>query len=78
MCIRDRVSALTVNDNEVYLNAMPAAQVGETAVASWVPSTAYYTLENSLTTGAPGDPVKPGVDRSPGGMTVRILSLIHI
>ncbi len=33
------VSALSVNDNEVYLNAMPAAQVGETAVASWLPAT---------------------------------------
>ena len=61
------VSALTVNDNEVYLSAMPAAQVGEPAVASWVPSTAYYTLQNSLTTAPPGDPGKPGIERSPGG-----------
>jgi D-alanyl-D-alanine carboxypeptidase/D-alanyl-D-alanine-endopeptidase (penicillin-binding protein 4) len=66
------VSALSVNDNEVYLNAMPAAQVGETAVASWLPGTAYYTLENSLTTAPPGDPGKPGIERPPGGMTVRI------
>jgi serine-type D-Ala-D-Ala carboxypeptidase/endopeptidase (penicillin-binding protein 4) len=66
------VSALSVNDNEVYLNAMPAAQVGATAVASWVPSTAYYALVNSLATSSPGDPVKPGVERLPGGMTVRI------
>ena len=66
------VSALSVNDNEVYLNAMPAAQVGETAVASWLPATAYYTLENSLTTAPPGDPGKPGIERSPGGMTVRL------
>ena len=66
------VSALSVNDNEVYLNAVPAAQVGQPAVASWLPSTAYYTLENSLTTAPPGDPGKPGIERSPGGMTVRI------
>jgi serine-type D-Ala-D-Ala carboxypeptidase/endopeptidase (penicillin-binding protein 4) len=65
-------SALTVNDNEVYLNAVPAAQVGQPAVTSWLPSTAYYTLENSLTTAPPGDPGKPGIERSPGGMTVRI------
>ncbi len=51
---------------------MPAAQVGEPAVASWLPSTAYYTLQNSLTTAPPGDPGKPGIERSPGGMTVRI------
>src|ERR1700677_3675236 len=65
-------SALSVNDNEVYLNAMPATQVGEPAVASWLPATAYYTLDNSLTTAPPGDPGKPGIERPPGGMTVRI------
>ncbi len=66
------VSALSVNDNEVYLNAMPAAQVGGTAVVSWLPPTAYYTLDNSLITSPPGDPGKPGVERSPGSMTVRL------
>jgi D-alanyl-D-alanine carboxypeptidase/D-alanyl-D-alanine-endopeptidase (penicillin-binding protein 4) len=66
------VSALTVNDNEVYLNAMPAGQVGEAAGASWLPATAYYTLDNSLTTSPPGDPGKPGIERSPGGLTVRV------
>ena len=66
------VSALSVNDNEVYLSAMPAAQVGENAVISWVPSTPYYAVENSLATSPAGDPAKPGVDRSPGSMTVRI------
>ena len=65
-------SALSVNDNEVYLNAMPAAQVGQPAVASWLPATAYYTLDNSLTTAPPGDPGKPGIERAPGGMTVRL------
>src|ERR1700677_480189 len=65
-------SALSVNDNEVYLNAMPATQVGKPAVASWLPATAYYTLDNSLTTAPPGDPGKPGIERSPGAMTVRL------
>jgi serine-type D-Ala-D-Ala carboxypeptidase/endopeptidase (penicillin-binding protein 4) len=66
------VSALSVDDNVVYLNAVPAAQVGDTATASWFPSTAYYTLENSLTTSPPGDPGKPGVERLPGGLAVRV------
>jgi serine-type D-Ala-D-Ala carboxypeptidase/endopeptidase (penicillin-binding protein 4) len=70
------VSALTVNDNEVYLNVMPAAQVGEPAVASWLPATAYYDLQNSLTTSPAGDPGKPGVDRAPGSRTVRIFGRI--
>jgi D-alanyl-D-alanine carboxypeptidase/D-alanyl-D-alanine-endopeptidase (penicillin-binding protein 4) len=66
------VSALSVNDNEVYLNAMPAAQAGETAGATWLPATAYYTLENSLTTSLPSDSGKPGIERSPGALTVRL------
>ncbi len=66
------VSALSMNDNVVYLNALPAAQVGDTAVASWFPATAYYTLENSLTTSPPGDPGKPGIERLPGELTVRV------
>ncbi len=66
------VSALSVNDNEVYLNALPAAEAGEAAVATWLPPTAYYTLDNSLTTSSPGDPGKSGIERSPGGLTVRL------
>ena len=66
------VSALSVNDNEVYLSAMPAAQAGQNAVISWTPATPYYAVENSLITSAAGDPSKPGVERSPGSLTVRI------
>jgi serine-type D-Ala-D-Ala carboxypeptidase/endopeptidase (penicillin-binding protein 4) len=66
------VSALTVNDNEVYLNAVPGAQAGQPALASWLPSTVYYSLDNSLLTGPVGDPGKPGVERSPGSMRVRL------
>jgi serine-type D-Ala-D-Ala carboxypeptidase/endopeptidase (penicillin-binding protein 4) len=66
------VSALSVNDNEVYLNAVPAAQAGQPAMVSWLPPTAYYSLDNSLLTSAPGDPVKPGIQRAPGEMTVRL------
>jgi serine-type D-Ala-D-Ala carboxypeptidase/endopeptidase (penicillin-binding protein 4) len=72
------VSALTVNDNEVYLTAMPGAQVGDAAVASWLPATAYYRLDNSLTTGAVGDTGKPGVERAPGSTTVRIFGRIPL
>jgi D-alanyl-D-alanine carboxypeptidase/D-alanyl-D-alanine-endopeptidase (penicillin-binding protein 4) len=66
------VSALSVNDNEVYLNAAPAAQAGEAVAASWMPATHYYTLENTLLTAAAGDPGKPGIERSPGDLTVRL------
>ena len=41
----------------------------------WLPGCrrrAYYAVDNSLTTSPPGDPGKPGVERAPGSMTVRI------
>ena len=66
------ISALSVNDNEVYLSATPAAQAGDNALISWLPATPYYSVENSLTTSPHGDPAKPGVERAPGSMTVRI------
>jgi len=66
------VSALSINDNEVYLNAMPAAQAGAASFASFIPAVAYYKLDNSLLTGSPGDPTKPGVERTPGSLTVRL------
>jgi D-alanyl-D-alanine carboxypeptidase/D-alanyl-D-alanine-endopeptidase (penicillin-binding protein 4) len=66
------VSALTVNDNVVYLNVMPAAAVGDTALASWLPGTSYYALENSLITADPQAVQKPGIDRQPGSLSVRI------
>jgi D-alanyl-D-alanine carboxypeptidase/D-alanyl-D-alanine-endopeptidase (penicillin-binding protein 4) len=66
------VSALTVNDNVVYLNILPAAQVGETSLASWLPGTSYYTLENSLMTAEPQAIQQPGIERQPGSLSVRI------
>ena len=65
------ISALTVNDNVVYLNALPGPQTGDTAIASWLPATGYYTLQNSMTT-ASEEAQKPGIERQPGSMIVHI------
>ncbi|MGC2400669.1 MAG: D-alanyl-D-alanine carboxypeptidase/D-alanyl-D-alanine-endopeptidase [Acidobacteriaceae bacterium] len=72
------VSALTVNDNEVYLNAVPAAQAGTAGVVSWVPATDYYRLDSSLLTSPAGDTGKPGVERAPGSMTVRLFGRVPL
>ena len=62
------VSALTVNDNVVYLNLPPnSGQLSE-----WNPDTPYYTLENSLTTVPGTGPMSPGIDRQPGSKIVRV------
>jgi len=62
------VSALTVNDNVVYLNLPPSnGQLSE-----WNPDTPYYTLENTLTTLPGTQRANPGVDRQPGSKVVRV------
>ncbi len=76
------VSALTVNDNVVYLNITPAAPAaanagapagseGDTAqtapmTIAWNPDVPYYKLENSLTPAAGGRSGASG-DRSRAG-----------
>lgn len=61
------VSALTVNDNVVYLNFPPNGQP-----SPWNPDTPYYTLETSLTTLPGTQPSSPGIDRDPGSKNVRV------
>jgi D-alanyl-D-alanine carboxypeptidase/D-alanyl-D-alanine-endopeptidase (penicillin-binding protein 4) len=60
------VSALTVNDNVVYLN-MPA--IGP---PQWNPDTPYYNLEDSLRILPGSGTANPGIDRPPGSKTVRV------
>jgi D-alanyl-D-alanine carboxypeptidase/D-alanyl-D-alanine-endopeptidase (penicillin-binding protein 4) len=81
------ISALTVNDNAVFLNAdlnaQPSAQPGDKVTLQWdpplPPSVApYYTLENSLTTAARGTNAAYGVDRAPGSHDVRVYGAIAI
>ncbi|MBT9332108.1 D-alanyl-D-alanine carboxypeptidase/D-alanyl-D-alanine endopeptidase [Paracidobacterium acidisoli] len=74
------VSALTVNDNVVYLNVAPSAQPGgeqhkEAGIATnivWYPDTPYYSIENSLHVLPGTQPGAPGVDRLPGSKTIRL------
>jgi D-alanyl-D-alanine carboxypeptidase/D-alanyl-D-alanine-endopeptidase (penicillin-binding protein 4) len=81
------VSALTVNDNVVYLNvtpapagaanaAAPAGSEGDTAqspmVVAWNPDVPYYKLENSLTLASPGVTAHSGIDRAPGSLAIRL------
>jgi len=61
------VSALTVNDNVVYLNLPPNGQP-----SPWNPDTPYYILQSSLTTLPGAQPASPGIDRQPGSRNVRV------
>jgi len=82
------VSALTVNDNVIYLNVVPQAGAAPAAVpnptiaptnappaptiVTWNPDVPYYTLENSLTLALPGTQAHSGIDRALGSKTIRL------
>ncbi len=85
------VSALTVNDNVIYLNVTagpaaptnalpPAGSEGDTAqaatVVAWNPDVPYYKLENSLTLAGPGVATHSGIDRAPGSLDIRLFGSI--
>src|SRR5581483_5040506 len=86
------VSALTLNDNVVYLNVTPApagatnamdpaGSEGDTAAGSplvvvWNPDVPYYKLENSLTMAAPGTQAHSGIERAPGSRDIRLFGSV--
>jgi len=65
------VSALTVNDNIVFLNSAPAGTF------AWIPDTPYYKIENSLTVLPGKAEANPGVDRMPGSKVVRLYGTVN-
>jgi D-alanyl-D-alanine carboxypeptidase/D-alanyl-D-alanine-endopeptidase (penicillin-binding protein 4) len=72
------VSALTINDNAVFLNVTPSPLPGGTPAAQWDPPTPYYTLANTMTTVAKGVAPHPGIARSPGSLEVRLFGTTAI
>ena len=65
------VSALTVNDNVVYLN-IAGGSAGSTPAPVWNPDTPYYSVENSLQMLPGTQPANPGIDRAAGSKVVRL------
>jgi D-alanyl-D-alanine carboxypeptidase/D-alanyl-D-alanine-endopeptidase (penicillin-binding protein 4) len=72
------VSALSVNDNIVYLDLMPGAKPGDSVVPSWNPAVPYYALENTAVTGPSAPKPQLGLDRQPGSKTVRLYGTIPV
>jgi serine-type D-Ala-D-Ala carboxypeptidase/endopeptidase (penicillin-binding protein 4) len=72
------VSALTVNDNAVFLNVTPGARLGDVPMAQWDPPVSYYTLSNNMTTVARGVAAHPGIARNPGSLEVRLFGTTAI
>ncbi len=72
------VSALSVNDNSVYLDLMPGAAPGDPIAAVWNPPIPYYALENTAVTGQTGPKPQIGVDRQPGSKIVRLYGTLPV
>jgi D-alanyl-D-alanine carboxypeptidase/D-alanyl-D-alanine-endopeptidase (penicillin-binding protein 4) len=66
------VSALTVNDNVVFVNIQPADRAGEKAFVSIKPFADYYRLDNRIVTTPAGTGRKFFVNREPGSMTLML------
>jgi serine-type D-Ala-D-Ala carboxypeptidase/endopeptidase (penicillin-binding protein 4) len=64
------VSALSFNDNVVFLNIQPAEQAGEKAVITLEPETSYYEIENRIMTSVAGVAKKIGIHRDPGSRRI--------
>ena len=66
------VSALTVNDNVVFVNILPADRPGEKAFVSVTPYADYYRLDNRIITTPAGTGRKFFVNREPGSTVLTL------
>ena len=64
------VSALTFNDNVVFVDIQPGAHVDDKALVTLQPETSYYEIDNRIVTAAAGVPRKIGMRRDPGSKTI--------
>ncbi|HEY6347948.1 MAG TPA: D-alanyl-D-alanine carboxypeptidase/D-alanyl-D-alanine-endopeptidase [Candidatus Angelobacter sp.] len=64
------VSALSFNDNVLFIRIHPGEQVGEKALVTLDPETTYYEIDNRIVTSAAGVARKIGVHRDAGSLKV--------
>ncbi|MBV8051761.1 MAG: D-alanyl-D-alanine carboxypeptidase/D-alanyl-D-alanine-endopeptidase [Acidobacteriaceae bacterium] len=60
------VSALTINDNVVFVNLLPADRAGERAFVTVTPFADYYSVDNRIITTPAGTTRKIFINREPG------------
>ena len=64
------VSALSFNDNVVFVNILPGMLPGDKALITVEPDTGYYELDNRIVTSAAGIVRKIGIHRDPGSKKI--------
>jgi serine-type D-Ala-D-Ala carboxypeptidase/endopeptidase (penicillin-binding protein 4) len=66
------VSALTINDNVVFVSILPADRAGERAFVSVTPFSDYYRVDNRIITTPPGTGRKIFINREPGSTVLTL------
>jgi serine-type D-Ala-D-Ala carboxypeptidase/endopeptidase (penicillin-binding protein 4) len=66
------VSALTVNDNVVFVSIQPADRAGERAIVNVIPFADYYRIDNRLMTTPSGTGRKLFINREPGSTVLTL------
>ncbi len=66
------VSALTFNDNVVFVNIQPGEQAGDKALITVEPETGYYELDNRIVTSPTGVTKRIGIHRDPGSKKITL------
>ncbi|HET8827421.1 MAG TPA: D-alanyl-D-alanine carboxypeptidase/D-alanyl-D-alanine-endopeptidase, partial [Terriglobales bacterium] len=66
------VSALTINDNVIFVQILPGARAGDKAFVSVTPFADYYTIDNRLLTTPAGTGRKIFINREPGSTTLTL------
>lgn len=66
------ISALSVNDNLLWVDVTPGAHPGDPAQANWQTGDALFGLINEVTTAAPDAKRKLRIERFPGADQVRL------
>ena len=66
------VSALTINDNVIFVNILPADRAGDRAFVSIAPFADYYRIDNRIMTTPAGTGRKIFINREPGATTLTL------
>src|SRR4051794_38651979 len=72
------VSALTVNDNSVFLDIAPGDKVGDKAAIKLDPASDYFQVNNRVLTSAPGSKKEVGIHRDPGSKRIELWGSIPL
>jgi serine-type D-Ala-D-Ala carboxypeptidase/endopeptidase (penicillin-binding protein 4) len=72
------VSALSFNDNVIFIRVHPGEQIGNRALVTLDPETTYYQVDNRIETSAAGVARKIGIHHDPGSSKVVIWGSIPL